>query len=130
MSAARSSGTSSPSSNLFCLPAPETGQGVKDMHIRLSGLLCVCCLRPIISQTLTTLLGWSRGGHLSVCPRLSVSSSPKKEGGDIGPHEFAMSTLNDVSGWRGDRKLLAVLSVPALLRCPLPKSGQPRVLLC
>lgn len=31
---------------------------------------------------------------------------PRKREGSIGPHEFAMSTLNDVSGWRGDRKLL------------------------
>lgn len=88
---------------------------MNEVHIRQSLGSCVCAAcDPIISQTQTTLLGWSRG-HLSVCPGLSVSSSPKKQGGDIYPHESAMSALNDVSGWKGDRKLLdnIVSTLPA-----------------
>lgn len=129
VSAPRPSGTPSPSSTLFCLPAPETGQGVRDTHIgSLRYRVCVLSVTPLSPRPRLLCLAGVRS--LSVClSGLSVSSSPKKEGGDTGPHEFATSTFNDVLGWRRHRKLLDRMVSTSLLRCPLPRSGQPRVLL-
>lgn len=86
MSATRPSGTSSPSSNLFCLPARETGQGVKDMHIRLSGLLCVCRLlcvlpvTPLSPRTRLLCLAGVEDIYLSVLGYQSLLHPRKREG--------------------------------------------------
>ena len=84
MSAARLSGTSSPSSNLFCLPAPRP-RCERYAHKEVSGYsvyMCVCvCVLPVtpLSPRLLCLAG-VEDIYLSVQVYQSLLHPRKREG--------------------------------------------------